>query len=55
MPINPDNWRIIPIDVVKEMMETYSISVGELLYMIAHEELSENMAETLERLLENSN
>lgn len=47
------NWRVIPREVVEEIAEEYEKSEGEILYMIANDELPEDMADTLDAKIAN--
>lgn len=54
MPINPNNWLIIPTEIIEEMAEAYGMTAGEILYLIGMDEMPPDMKEALEALLEDT-
>jgi len=46
-----NNWRVIPAEIVKEMAIKFEMDDGELLYLIANDELSDEMEKHLEEKL----
>jgi hypothetical protein len=48
------NWRIIPTEIIEEMVEAYGMTAGEILYLIGMDEMPSDMAEALETMLEST-